>query len=339
VPGVTVLKPLCGADAELKRCLDSFFRLDYPNFELVFGVMDPDDPALGVVRELCARYPNVSCKVVVHDGSGALNPKVDNLSGMVPHASFDLLVVSDSNVRVPAHYVSELVSVMQSSQAGLVTNLFAGEGENTLGAALECVQLNGFCAAGLALPTLLGDSLVVGKSTLFSRSTFDQLGGFERLSDLLAEDFVLGKMYQHAGLRVVIAPTVLINVTRGLTLRGFMRRHIRWGMLRWRLRPLGALLEPVASPLCMLPFAYAAFGAWSLLWLSALLSVRDVGGWLAVRGTQRVWIAFVLSPLRDIATTLAWFISALKRHISWRGTRLRLGAGTLLFEERNSHPT
>ncbi len=330
---VSVLKPLNGADEALYENLHSFFVQDHQELELVFGVTSPSDPALAIVARLQREHPRVPCRVVVHDGGTALNPKVHNLLGMLPLATHDLVLISDSNVRAPAHYVSELARMHAGSDVGIVTNLFAGRGERTLGAALENVQLNGFCAAGSALPTLSGDAAVIGKSTLFSRTTLDRLGGLARLSCVLAEDFILGKMFENAGLRVVIAPTVLENPNRDLTLRATFARHLRWAMLRWRLRPIAALLEPVTSPLLMLAFGWQLWGPAALLWFALVLGVRDLGGWVALRGWQRAWIPVLLGPLRELGAPVAWLVAAFKRHVTWRGQRLRLSSGTLLYAE------
>ena len=333
---VSVLKPLSGADDDLYHNLRSFFEQDQREFELVFGVTNADDPALRVVARLQREFPNVRSVIAVHEGGAALNPKVRNLLGMLPHASHDLLLISDSNVRAPKHYVRELATLHATQQAGVVTNLFAGISERTLGAALENVQLNGFVAAGSALPTLSGDAAVIGKSTLFSRAALERLGGLSRLSCVLAEDFVLGKMFESAGQRVVIAPTVLESPNRELTLRAAFARHLRWSMLRWRLRPAIALLEPLTSPLLMLPFALSAFGHFAWLWLSVLLAVRDLGGWVLLRGWGQAWIPIVLGPLRELAAPCAWLIGMFKRHVTWRGQRLRLSSGTLLYAETSA---
>jgi ceramide glucosyltransferase len=333
LPAVSVLKPLCGRDTDLEANLESFFEQDHPRFELLFGVTDPCDPALEVARKLAERHPHVPCRVVVHGGAGALNPKVDNLLGLLPAARHDLVLVSDSNVRATPGYVRELAALYARERPGLVTNLFAGVGEDSLGAALENVQLCGFCAAGIALPTLLGDPLLVGKSALFSRRRLERLGGLKRLSDVLAEDFVMGKTFAHAGERVVVAPTVLDNVTRNMTLGDMLARHLRWSMLRFRLRPVAALLEPVASPLALLPVAWLLFGPWAVVWAAVLLGLRDVGGWLALRGSRRWYVPLALAPLRELLVLLAWAIAPFKQHVSWRGKRFRLGAGTLLYLE------
>lgn len=331
---VSVLKPLCGTDADLEDDLRSFFEQDHPDLELVFGVVDAEDPALETVAKLQRRYPDVACRVVVHSGTGGLNPKVDNLRGMLPAARHDLIVVSDSNVRVPPWYVRELATLYELEKPGLITNLFAGTGEDSFGAALENVQLTGFCAAGVALPTLLGDPLLVGKSAAFSRARFEALGGFRRLSDVLAEDFVMGKTFAHAGDRVIVAPTVIENVTRETTVRAMLARHLRWSMLRFRLRPVVAALEPLASPLVVLPLAWEALGPWAIPWALSLLLVRDVGGWVVLRGLRRWYVPALLAPLREIAALALWFVAPLKQHVSWRGKRYRLGAGTLLYPER-----
>ena len=332
-PPVSVLKPLNGADEGLYQNLRGFFEQDHPELELVFGVTNPSDPALSVVTRVREEFPDVCCKVVIHDGSTALNPKVRNLLGMLPHATHDLLLISDSNVRAPKHYVSELARLHASTGAGIVTNLFAGSDEQTLGAALENVQLNGFCAAGSALPTLSGDAAVIGKSTLFSRAKLDSLGGLARLSCVLAEDFILGKMFENAGFCVVIAPTVLENPNRRLSLRATFARHLRWSMLRWRLRPVAALLEPLTSPLLMLPFAWQLLGSRAWLWFALILAIRDLGGWVALRGWRRAWIPILLGPLRELAAPVAWVVGAFKRHVTWRGQRLRLSSGTLLYAQ------
>lgn len=333
LPPVSVLKPLCGKDAGLAANLESFFLQDHPSLELVFGVQRPDDPAIAVVQELAARYPDANVKLVVHPGGSAINPKVDNLLGMLPHATHDLLLISDSNVRAPAHYVSEMVETLLSDEEnGLVTNLFAGTGEDGLGSSLENVQLNGFCAAGAALPTLLGDALIIGKSMLFSKKVFEALGGFRRVADVLAEDYVMGKLFQHGGYRVRIAPTVLDNVTRGMSVRAFVQRQQRWAMLRSRLRPAAQLLEPLTSPLALLPVAWWLMGpAAALTWTLTLLALRDVGGWVALRGFRNAWLPALLSPLRELFMLFVWFRAPLKRHVIWRGHKVRLGAGTLVF--------
>ena len=334
LPSITVLKPLCGADPSLRDNLESFFLQSYPRFEIVFGVERADDPALLVVEDLIFAHPAVSAKIVVHTKTRGHNPQVRNLRGMLPHASHDLVLVSDSNVRVPRNYLAGMAAEMiRDPEVGLVTSIFAGTGGGSLGGDLECVELSGFCAAGAALPTLVGDAAVIGKSMLFSRRELSALGGLGRVADVLAEDYVLGKLFQTAGRRVAIAQTVIENVIGPMSTRAFLERHLRWSMLRFRLRPLAFMLEPMTSPLAMLPVAWAAMGAWALVWATALLLLRDVGGWILLRGPRGAAKPLCLSLLREVAAIGIWLATPLKRHVSWRGHRLRVSRGTLLVPD------
>jgi ceramide glucosyltransferase len=334
LPPVTVLKPLCGADSNLRENIESFFEQDHPSFEIIFGVERADDAAIPIVEALIDAHPLVRARIVVHVPPRGWNPKVRNLRGMLPHASHDLVLISDSNVRAPRSYLSDAVRTFESDRdIGLVTNLFIGSGGGTLGSALECVQLTGFVASGAALPTMLGDAAVVGKSMLFSRSLFESLGGLARVADVLAEDFVMGKMFQHAGYRVVIAPTVLENVVGKLSVKAFFDRQLRWSMLRYRLRPAAFLLEPMTSPLAMLPFALALMGHAAFAWLATLLFVRDVVPWVLFKGFRGAAAPFALSLVRELMAFAIWVATPFKRHASWRGHRVRVGAGTMLFSE------
>ncbi len=334
LPPVSVLKPLCGADPSLEENLATFFAQTHPAYEILFGVERGDDPALAVVERLRRRHPSVPVTVIITAGSEGQNPKVRNLLGMLPHASHDLVLISDSNVRAPREYLATMAAVRASDPTvGLVTNVFVGDGGSGLGSALESVQLAGFCAAGVALPTALGDAAVVGKSMLLSRSELRALGGLNRVADVLAEDYVIGKMYQHAGRRVVVAPVVLTNTLGRASLDDFAQRHLRWSMMRFRLRPFAFLLEPLTSPLAVLPFAIAAMGPWALAWAVATLFVRDVVASLALRGVRELHRPMLYGWLREVVVLAVWAAAPLKRHVSWRGHRVRVGAGTLLYVE------
>lgn len=334
LPPITVLKPLCGADPSLRENLESFFCQRYPRFEIVFGLERADDPALPVVEELVRAHPEVSAKIVVHGRKRGHNPKVRNLRGMIGRASYDLVLVSDSNVRVPVDYLESMATeLLRDPDVGLVTSVFAGRGEKTLGGALECVALNGYCAAGASLPTMVGYAAVIGKSMLFSKRDLAAVGGLGRVADVLAEDFVLGKLFERAGRRVAISRTVIDNVVGDLPTRAFVDRHLRWSMLRFRLRPLAFALEPVTSPLAMLPLAYHAMGPWALVWALALLAVRDAGGWLSLRGRAGLATPIALSLVREIVALGIWMVTPLKRHVSWRGHRLRVATGTVLVAD------
>jgi ceramide glucosyltransferase len=328
---ITVLKPLAGVDPSLAENLESFFVQDHAAYEIVFGVADPADPAIRIAEALRAKYPHVRSRIVIDPEQTGINPKVANLRSMIRFAAHDAVMISDSNVRVPRGYLREAARAFSEPGVGLVTHVFAGVGERTLAAMLENVQLNGFVAAGSALPTLLGDPAVVGKSMLFSRRTFDALGGFDSVADVLAEDFLMGKMFQHAGFTVRIAPTLIQSINGRVSLDAFLKRQLRWSMLRFRLNPLAFLLEPVTSPIAMLPIALAVLGPWALLWAAILVALRDGGQWTMLRGPSGAAAAVLLGPVRELIMLATWLATPFVKHVSWRGHRVRLGTGTRAF--------
>jgi hypothetical protein len=120
-----------------------------------------------------------------------------------------------------------------------------------------------------------------------------------------------------------------------MTVRATLARQLRWSMMRCRASPLAHWLEPVASPLALLPIAWWLMGPWALAWAATLLTVRDLGGWLVLRGATSCLLPLLFSPLREILALGVWCAAPLKRHVAWRGKRFRLGAGTLLYRDVN----
>jgi len=335
-PPVSILKPLCGVDADLEANLESFFSQSYPSYEVVFGIEGEDEALARVVQKVRARFPAVPCRTVHHLGGAARNPKVRNLLAMLEGATHDLFVISDSNVRVSPDYLEDLVATRVETGAGIVTNVIAGVGERSLGAAVEAVQLNGFCAAGAALPTLLGEASVIGKSMLMSRRELDALGGLHKVADVLAEDFVLGKMFQHGGGRVVLARTVVQNVTGGESIASCFGRHRRWATLRWRVKPAPFVLELLTSPVVLIGIVFFTGGSLSTYvpWAFFLSASRDLVGWVVLRGAHRWYLPILFGPLRELVSLGAWIVAPWKRRVAWRGTQMQLGAGTILFEAK-----
>lgn len=339
---VTVLKPLCGADDRLEDNLATFFVQTHPAYELVFGVEGKDDPAIAVVRRLRARFPEVRARLVVHDGGRALNPKVSNLRAMLETGSADLIVVSDSNIAVGERWLEELTAAFAAGdplghELGLVTNLFVGTSEETLGATLENLHLAGPVAGSLATSSvLLPNAGTVGKSMLFRRSVFESLGGFTSVGSVLAEDYVMGRMFSEAGYRVRIVGTPVANVCTRTTVQAFFKRQLRWDLIRSRMMPLSYPLEPLASP--MLPALVAPLAgelSAEMFALGVALTVlRDAAQWWRLRGSDGLFAALPLGPAKEVALLAAWAIAPFLSRVAWRGKRYRVATGTRLYAER-----
>ena len=332
---ISVLKPLCGVDEDLEANLETFFHLTYPDFELIFGVAGDTDPAIEVVKRLKTRYPTVKARLIVHDGQRGLNPKVANLRAMLEKGAHDVVVISDSNIRVDPDYLDEMYGQLLDEGVEMVTSLISGQGEESLGAALENLHLTGYVSPIKAGAKVLGIPFVIGKSVMFRRSVFDALGGFEALSNVLGEDYVMGQMVQLAGYEVRVASKPVRNVSVNIPLSRFVMRHLRWGLIRTRCKPFLYAVEPLGSP-AVVAFLAPFFDVdltWPLLWAVALTGVRDVSGWVCLRGAAGLQYALALGFFKELFTLAIWLVAPFTNHVTWRGKRYRVDMGTHLYAE------
>jgi cellulose synthase/poly-beta-1,6-N-acetylglucosamine synthase-like glycosyltransferase len=205
-PPVSIVKPLSGLDDDLERNLESFYRLDYPAYEVVFSFARRSDSAFSVARRVADRHPEVSSVFVVDAREPGGNSKVNRLAAALRHARFRYILMADGNVRVHPEFLGRAISFFADPSVGLVSHLFRARGARTLASRLESLHLNGVLRAGTAaMVRILGMPCVVGKSILVSREALNAIGGIEALRDHLAEDYLLGRMIAGAGYRVVLS--------------------------------------------------------------------------------------------------------------------------------------
>lgn len=337
LPPISVLKPLCGVDEGLYQNLVSFVRQDYPAFELVFVICDQDDPAVSIVHRLRAEYPGVQIRLVVHGETDPIaNPKVISLLHAMRAARYEHVLVSDSNVMASADYLHQIGSEMEDPNVGLVSNVIVGAGGRSIGAQCENLHLNTFILGGVCIADLGSMPCVVGKSMLMRRSELAQLGGFESMRDVLAEDYLLGQRYHAAGFKVVLSCHPIHTENKNLTFTRFLARHMRWAQLR-RWCALGPFFsEPLlyASPWIAAPLLTAQELSPTGLACAAALLVRiGSDGILAksVSGRWPSWSALALIPIKDTLLLGVWALAFCRRNVQWRGHQLRIGPGTRLI--------
>ena len=342
-PGVSVLKPLCGVDEGLYDNLVSFVEQRYANFEIVFGVADPRDPVLGLVQRLRDAYPDAAIKLVVHgEDDPEANPKVISLQHMARAARYEYVLISDSNVRVAADYLSAITAEMGDPSVGLVSSLIVGSGETSLGAKCENLHLNTFVIGGVCVADLADKPCVVGKSMLMRKRQLNELGGFESLRQVLAEDYLLGQRYHAAGYRVVLSCHPVNTHNQQLTMRKFLARHLRWAQLRRRCAIGPFLSEPLlyASPFLLAPLALGEYELWSLPCMAALCA-RIGNDAVLARSSSGRWpalSALALLPVKDTLLLAAWAVALVRNSVAWRGHTIRIGAGTRVLPPMAARP-
>lgn len=340
-PRLSILKPLKGLDDGLEENLASFAALPGIDYEVVLSVADPEDPALHAVARVRERFPRAPFVLVVGGAPGGRigNPKVERLVAAARVAHGDLLLVSDSNVRVAPGDVARTVALFEDPGVGCVSNLFVGAGARDLGAVVESLHLLTFVVPGNVLAAWGGTPCVVGKSMALPRAVHDAIGGFAAFGEVLAEDQAIGLAVRDAGYRVVLSPVVVENVVERRTLRRALDRQVRWGKIRYAfskalfagevlLNPfpvalLAALLAvPGGSPWAT-PLSLLAIVALLLRTLQASLLGRSCG----VRLRPFHLLAMPLKDLLQLGTQLVPFVS---KEVVWHGHRARIGKGTVL---------
>jgi ceramide glucosyltransferase len=321
---VSILKPLKGIESGIKECLESFFQLDYPEYELIFSVADPRDPACAVVAALITQQVEIGP-----------NPKINNMVTSYEGAQYDWILISDSNVKVKPDYLKKQISDFDAD-VGLITGVVSGRDANGFGGNLEATYLNTFYARWMFVAARLGKPCVVGKSMLFRRSVANRFGGIRVLARYLAEDFMAGEAMRRLGLKVLIATDPIHQHIGNYSFHSFWSRHIRWGRIRKAQAPLAFLIEPfisvwisgilgaVASH-ALLGFSYSAFmGLHLALWSGCdLLLMRKLDP-----GTS--WRAPLYWLGRELLSLPLWVHTALGNTVNWRGNRLRILSGGIL---------
>lgn len=330
LPGVSILKPLSGADEGLKENLASFCRQDYPDYEVLLGLRDEGDAAWPVALELKRMFPRLVRIVITGEDLGA-NRKVSNLQGLQENARHDLVAVSDSDMRVGSDYLKTVVpEYLGREDAGLVTSLYRISGPVSAGAALESLTIAlDFIPAVLAARRLEGSiSFGLGASMLFSRAKFEETGGFRAIADYLADDYQLGHRLWRKGHRIVLSKYVMEDVAGRMDVREYFLHQLRWARTYRASRPKGYLGYGVTHVFtwALLFFALRP-GPLSLLALVSALALRLLTG-IAVNGKfigRRGWLKWLfLLPAKDVVGFGIWALSFAGRKVAWRGGLYRV---------------
>jgi len=335
LPPVSILKPLKGVDDRLLDNLESFCRLDYPEYEIIFCVQGASDPALRVARKVKEAHPGREISIVVADCREGLNPKVNNMMPGYATAKYPFALISDSNVAPAPGYLREAVSHFRDPEVGLVSHLVRGSGARTLGARLEGQHLNTFILPSVCLlDRMFGMPCVIGKSMLMRRADLEALGGLRGVKDYLAEDYILGDRFRMAGKKVLVssAPVDTVNVYR--TVGQFLSRHARWNRMRLSIAGPAYFTELFTNPVGMsLLMVIATGGGAEAVRVAGVVAAAklamDAALLFLLGGRRDAQWAF-LGPVRDLMAFGLWFSAFFSRNVEWRGRTLRITRGSRL---------
>jgi ceramide glucosyltransferase len=336
LPPVSILKPLKGVDPEIWESFCSHCEQAYPQFQLIFGVSDPGDPAIEVVRELQAKYPNLPMELIACDRVLGANIKVSNLAQMLPAARHELLLVNDSDIRVPPDYLRKAIAPLADASVGLVTCLYRGVAGPTLGSRLEALGIGTDFVPGVLSARFLerGLHFGLGSTLAFRRRDLEAIGGFEALLDYLADDYELGRRIAATGKRVELSAATVTTFLPAYTLRQFFRHQLRWSRTIRDARRWGytGLLFTFGLPWALVTLLAARGAAWAWVLFALTFAVRLAVGFVAaevvLHDRQLLRNVFLL-PLRDLIAPLVWAAGFMGNRIHWRGDVFDLKDGRL----------
>jgi ceramide glucosyltransferase len=335
-PPISILKPLKGLDDDLADNLTTFCNQAYADYEIIFALEEKNDPAIKLAREIKKRYPHKKISIVVKQRDYALNPKVDNLIAAYEASQFPYFLISDSDVRVAPDYLREIIKPMEDRNVGLVSNLIRGIGSRTFGSLLENLHINSFVIGHVALLNFFFKMpTVVGKSMLVRKKAFEEIGGFEAVRNVLAEDYAIGELMHKQGTRVVTSGHLVNAVNQYRTFKQFIKRHVRWGKIRRKLAGVRYISELASNAVFLSGIALVVVGpsTRTISLAAAALVVKIVGDYLLgkrIRSAHR-FFHYLLSPVKDIIIGFLWFVPFFSRTVMWRRHRYKIATGSLLI--------
>ena len=341
-PPVSVLKPVHGMEAQLRENMESFFRQDYPSYEILFAADEEDDPALSLVRELSARYPNIPCRILVTGKPPWPNPPAYCFYRMAEVSTHEILVTSDSDVEVAPNYLREVVTPMLDKNVGMVTCLYRGKNAAGFWAGLTAIGMSVEMTAGVLVANLLeGMKFGLGPTIAVKRDALNKIGGYQATGDYFANDFVIGNLIAKAGYRVVLSEHVIDHVVSQKNFHKMWENQLRWAKSTRYSRPKGHFGSGL---IFAIPYGLIGLAAglslgmpvlgWSLLGAAMLNRMLEswIVGWGVVR--DRVALAqFWLCPLRDLLGFIVWTASYTGAKTAWRDSRYELRGDKIVLRE------
>ncbi len=326
-PGVSILKPLYGEEPGLYECLRSFCVQDYPLYEVVFGVHDPDDAAIAVVRRLQREFPGRTLTLVIDPRRHGANAKVSNLINLSTAARHDILVLADADIRVGRDYLQVVTAELQDPGVGIVTCLYRARPGAQFWSRLEAIFIHDWFVPQVLLAKTLGSrDFAFGATIAVQRATLAAIGGFEGLASHLADDYELGRRTRALGLRTVLSSYLVETTVWEPRFRDLVGHQLRWLRTIRTINPAGYAFSwlTFGFPLAVAALLWAPQERVGILVFLAL-AARLVLHFRAC-SHLRAKHHFGLVPLADCVLCGLWAVALVGRRVSWRGAALAVGA-------------
>src|SRR5256712_1009416 len=335
-PPASILKPVRGLDREGYENFASFCRLDYPEYEVVFAVVEPDDPVIPIIQKLQREFPKCAIRLVAGIERSGTSPKMSNLCRLVKEAKYDLLVISDSDVRVEPDYLLDVAAPFADLKVGVVTAFFRGLTEGGFAADVDAVGVPTDASASTLVARKLGGiDFALGWTMATTKARLAEIGGFESMVGHQSDDFVPGDEIAKRGYRVEVARKPVWMVFPNEKLSHVFKHELRWSIMLRGIRPAGYLgmAMTFGLPWSLLAAAVAPSTTIAAGYLLAYLVLRLTVAWVigawglgdpVVR--KRIWLV----PVRDALNFAVYVASYFSDTVRWRGLAYRVRGGSLV---------
>lgn len=340
-PAVSILKPVYGLDPELIENLRSFCQQDYPEYQIIFGVQDKNDPAIPSIEKVIKEFSHINVSYIIDSRIYGTNHKVSNLINIYPLAKHDYLLIADSDMRVPANYLSEVMAPFADSEVGAVTCLYSGSARGKLASSLNAMFINEWFLPSVLISRILQPiKFCLGATMIVRRELLDEIGGFKSLSNYLADDYMLGKLISGLGYKIHLSNFIVENIVEEASLKDLLLHELRWARTLRRVEPWGYIFTFLTDTFVVSTLTAITFYLTTQnlgLSLIPVLLVLMARIFLHVRtksitgstSAGSIW----LIPLRDFLSFSIRIISFTGTSVHWRNNAFNVDQSGLMHTE------
>jgi ceramide glucosyltransferase len=335
-PPVSLLKPVRGVDFGSYENFSSFCRQDYPHYEILFAVNDLEDPAVPLIQRLITEFPERQIRFFVGADRLGANRKVNKLARLAGEARYEILAITDGDVRVDRNYLREVVAPLAGEKIGAVTSFYRGIAQKNLYAELEAIGASSDFFAGVLMAEWMeGMSFGLGASIVTTKRWLDRIGGFQSIANMHSDDYELGYRIHQTGGKIVLSREPVWTMYPAQTFRGFWQHQVRWARTVRLCRPVSfagllfthglpwAVLAALISPAAWLSAAYLCAYVVLRFAEAAMVGIWGVGDEVL---RQRLWLV----PLRDAVYFFIWVASFASSRITWGGEEYTMQGGQMV---------
>lgn len=339
-PKVSILIPINRFSDNLENNIKKIYNLNYPNYEVIFGVESINSDYTELILELREKNPLINTQIVKIGKNRKGNPKIDILKRLTSFSSGDLFWILDSNVYLKSYSLKELVRNYVESNSKLVFSIVKGGGSRTIGSIMENMYLNFFVAGGTFISwNIFKKPVITGKSILVEKKALNNIGGFGKLSGYLSEDYLIGKIFENKGYKVTTNNQYIINYNSSTSMKNFIQRFTRWAKLRFNLNPYVYSLEILTNPIILsLILSFFIFSNIYILVFPILFKViLDMILFIILEENSNLKITRILILpfifiIKDIVLFFIYLLPYFNSKIRWDDKFIRIGKNTKITE-------